>query len=145
MPATCDSESSQGETGFHSVCCCARQSRRVYGRYIPLLSYHAGSWRSPPPPTHVWKPGRRAAPARDQVEQVSLLIVKLVTDGTLQSGPSPMFKRVSAALPRCLVCQLPEAAVAGWSKNCCTAHLVSLSDKADNLLVVILVGASLAC
>lgn len=29
----------------------------------PLLSYHVESCRSPPPPTHVWKPGRRAAPA----------------------------------------------------------------------------------
>lgn len=25
--------------------------------------YHSGAWRSPPPPTQVWNPGRRAAPA----------------------------------------------------------------------------------
>ena len=29
-------------------------------RVTPLSWYHASVWRSPPPPTHVWKPGRRA-------------------------------------------------------------------------------------
>lgn len=26
----------------------------------PCSAYHSGCWRSPPPPTQVWKPGRRA-------------------------------------------------------------------------------------
>ena len=30
-------------------------------RYLmPLASYQAASWRSPPPPTQAWNPGRRA-------------------------------------------------------------------------------------